>query len=248
MLLQICPVLCLQWTEESEPYLSEHEFSICAVWPDNQERWMITHYININRTGVTELHLNVSFNPNVEQKCCADSVDVRVCPTNGPDETARSDLNQYTLSPIPLQDFVDGVHLAEVTNLTVPITNSTGLYLAFVASSPGTCIAISRITLFYFVCPKQDKNLISFPEMVAPPTESPQAVFVIPNCTTNAIVTSAPGTQLECGAMGVWQTNGVSCECRRGYYYSKNASIPTCKGNIISNFHGSRADRQSIII
>ena len=195
---------------------------------------MITHYINISNSGVSELYLNASLNTDVEESCCEDSVDVRVYQTNDPENETWTNPSEYFPDQIPLQPFVEAALVPEVPHLGIPLDDTAaGLYLAFVVSAPGACITITRIVLFYFACPEKVENLMKFPETVAPTTESPEAVLVDPNCTSNATLTSTPGAQLECHALGVWQTNEVRCMCDRGYFLSGGSSSPTCQGDFL---------------
>ena len=222
----------MQWKEEDKPTLSEHEFSICTDLADDHQSWMITHYINISNSGVSELYLNVSLNTDI--LCCEDYVDVRVYQTNDLENETWTNPSEYFPDPIPLQLFVEAALVPKLANLVIPLDGTdTGLYLAFVVSSPGACITITRIVLFYmyFVCPEKIEALLKFPETIAPTAGSPEAVLVDPNCTSNATLTSTPGAQLECHALGVWQTNEASCACDRGYFFSAGSFSQTCQGD-----------------
>ena len=193
---------------------------------------MITHYINISNSGVSELYLNVSLNTDAEELCCEDSVDVRVYQTNDPGQKTWTNPSEYFLDQIPLQPFVEAVLVPEVPNLGIPLDGTaTGLHLAFVVSAPGACITITRIVLFYYACPEKVEDLVKFPETVAPTMESPEAVLVEPNCTSNAKFASSVEGQLECHALGVWQSNEIHCLCDRGYFLSGGSSSQTCQGD-----------------
>ena len=55
--------------------------------------------------------------------------------------------------------------IVETTDVLVPLGGSGGMYLA--AQDTGTCVSISRLTVFYYVCPQQVLGFISYPQTVA---------------------------------------------------------------------------------
>ena len=201
---------------------------------------MITQYINISRTGVTELLLNATFSASISSACsgvCTDSVKIRIFPTNEPNEVSRNDTSSYSGNLASLEHIVDDEPVTERNLVQIPISgSSTGLYLAVVDPSPGTCISISRLALFYYVCPEQVVNLVKYPETISPTLTSHSDVFLAATCVDNAMLTSVDN-QLKCSQRGRWEANNAMCSCMEGYYLSIDDSCDgRCSEQLISIF------------
>ena len=122
---------------------------------------------------------------------------------------------------------MDDEPVTEKLLVQIPISgSSTGLYLAVVDSSPGTCISISRLALFYYVCPEQVVNLVKYPETIFPTLISDSDLFLGTTYMDNAILTSVDN-ELECSRRGRWEANNVVCSCMEGYYLLGDSS---CEG------------------
>ena len=128
---------------------------MCGYVQGPQNNWMITQYINISRTGVTELLLNTTFSTLTSSACsgtCTDSVRIRIFPTNEPNEVSRTDASSYGEVLASLEHIMDDETVTERNLVQIPISgSSTGLYLAVVDPSPGTCVSISRLDLFCYI-------------------------------------------------------------------------------------------------
>ena len=95
------------------------------------------------------------------------------------------------------------------------IDNNKGLYLAVV--DRGSCTSITRISVFYYICPERTVNLVRYPETVAPPFTNPQDREATGVCIDNASQASAD-LILECKIRGEWeQNNDAMCSCNPGY-------------------------------
>ena len=106
--------------------------------------------------------------------------------------------------------------------------DTNGLYLAVV--DRGSCTSITRISVFYYICPEQTVNLVHYPETVAPPFENPQDREAIGVCINNASQVSAD-LILECKIGGEWEENlNATCLCNPGYEEKENS----CSGKFTS--------------
>ena len=183
---------------------------------------MITQYINISRTGVTELLLNATFSAATSSACngvCTDSVRIKILETNEPDEFARNDTSNYNETVASLEHFMDQNPVQNLDLVQIPISGSyTGIYLAVVDPSPGTCISISRLALYYYICPKQVVNLVKYPETISPTLASDSDVFLEANCVDNAVLIAC-NDKLECSRRGQWEINDLICKCMKGHYF-----------------------------
>ena len=217
---------CIQWADLSQSRTCEHNLLVCGFLDGEQNNWMITQYINISRTGVTELILNATFFPGTGAQCdgvCNDSARIRIFETNETDELGRSNTTNYNGNVATLKHVMDQNPVRSVELEQIPISGAyTGLYFAVVDLPPGTCVAISRLALYYYVCPEQMVDLVEYPETISPSLTSDSDVFLEANCVDNAVLTSAK-SDLQCSQRGRWETNGVACSCLQGYYLFNNS-------------------------
>ena len=89
-------------------------------------------------------------------------------------------------------------------------TNEPTFYFAI--QDDTSCIVIRRIIVFYYVCPSQTLNLISTPEVIAPPTGAPP-IQVTATCAGNAEREGDSDPKLICSAGGIWSVVGSSGCC-----------------------------------
>ena len=219
--------VCLQWTDLRPSLTCKHALLVCGYQDGAQNNWMITQYINISRTGVTELLLNATFSAATSQACngfCTDSVRIRMFEANEPDEVARNDTTNYGGNVAFLEHFMDQNPVQNLDLLQIPINGFyTGLYLAVLDLPPGTCISISCLALFYYICPEQMVNLVKYPETISLTLLSDSDVFMEPSCVDNAEFVFGDD-QLECSQRGRWEINDCVCNCMEGHYFLSDNS------------------------
>ena len=219
----------MQWADLSQSLTCKHNLKVCGYTDGAQDNWMIAQYINIGRTGVTELLLNATFSAATNSSCegiCNDSVGIRIFETNETDEIGRIDTDNYNENVASVGRIVNQSSVQNLDFDKIPISGLySGLYFALVDPAPGTCISISRLALYYYICPEQEVNLVKYPETISPTLASDSDVFLEANCVHNASLT-AGNDQLECSRKGQWETNDVVCNCIEGNYFSDGS----CEG------------------
>ena len=176
---------------------------------------MITQYINITDDGVNELTINMTFStakPNGECPQCEPSFFVYSYETNVIDETGRVNQSFYTNTGARFFHTIGNVP-QETDNRDISVS-SKGLYLSVV--DRGSCTLITRIFVFYYVCPYQVVNMVVYPETVSPPSGSEDRT-AIATCIDNASPVSGGSINLECDSGGIWETSDISCICDPGY-------------------------------
>ena len=165
-----CVTFCIffQWGDHIQGSCNHN---ILSCYSDNgaQNNWLITQYINISTTEVTDLNVSATFSTST-LPCiagqCSQNVPVRVYWTNTPEETERNDTSNYNIIATRLLHITnDGQKESDHEDVEVP-SNITGLYLALV--DEGTCVSITRLVVSYNVCPEQTLNLIIYPQAIAP--------------------------------------------------------------------------------
>eukprot|EP00731_Ephydatia_muelleri_P014465 Em0008g185a len=161
--------------------------SSCSYTNPQQNNWLITQYINTTVNGKA-LSQVVWFNEPTNYAAFSGS---RVTVGSNPSGT-----------------------VTETQDVTIQLGESGGLYLA--AQDTGTCVSISRLTVFYYVCPQQVVNFISYPMILA------DGSITQLTCVSGAgTYKSAQGSSvcLPCPSNSNSSVNGSSqCPCLQGYY------------------------------
>ena len=106
-------------------------------------------------------------------------------------------------------------------------TNFSGFYLALIDA--GTCISVNRILVSYYKCPEMTRNLLRYPETIAPPYGSRGlARKVIGECVDGA--SGERDFVLSCYPGGVWGAGqlGTACHCDKGRVTSEG--MESCIG------------------
>ena len=195
---------------------------------------MVTQYINVSTTGVTQLILNFSITVTTDLNCgggaCSELVEIRKYETNKLDENGRSDPDSYSDNLVTLNFQSMGAKMQQNFSKTITINESpTGLYLAVVGpSSSQICVHVSHIALFYYVCPEQELNLVKYPEVIAP-VLSKMTIQV--SCIDNAMLSPfSPLLTAECTLNGVWAYDNISCQCEEGYFVTNQSKRQICQG------------------
>ena len=107
-------------------------------------------------------------------------------------------------------------------NQTVTInfsTDSSSFY--FAVQDETSCIIVTRVIVFYTVCPAQAVDMISYPLTVAPLTG---ITIISTSCVENAEPVGAY-SKVVCSADGSWNTFNSQCRCRPGAFSLYGACI-----------------------
>ena len=206
----------LQWYDQNQGIKCKHYIIACGKNTPGQDNWLITQYINITDVGVKELTINVTFATDDDCTNCRQSYSISAFQTNEVNETFRNNSDVYYDTEVQLnynfnQTFDQGRFKI----------SSTGLYLAVV--DKGSCIGIQHLVAYYDICPYQVKNLVIYPQTVAPSIGFSQDIDIVGSCIANASPMSA-NLQLTCKLYGVWDNVAVSCSCNPGYELINNIS------------------------
>ena len=150
---------------------------------------------------------------SVTQCACQLSFSVWAYETNGINETGRVSNTSYSDTGVRLFHTTElGEQTTDSQRFTI---SSRGMYLSVVDG--GSCTTVSRILVYYNVCPYQVVNMVVYPETVAPPFTNPQDRVVTGTCVNNSSPISGNLNQLECEVSGVWGDTQVMCSCNAGY-------------------------------
>jgi hypothetical protein len=99
-------------------------------------------------------------------------------------------------------------------NATVVVTFLTNEpFFYFAIEDETICIIITRMIVFYNVCPSQTINLVSAPEVIAPTIGF---TTMDGTCARNAMIEDGIAPRLVCSPEGIWATLGSGCRCAPG--------------------------------
>ena len=210
-------VFPLQWVDNKQTDECLHRFLACDPNNKPQDNWMITQYINITESEVEELTVNITFSSVLSSDACANCMQsffIYWYETDDIDEIGRVNRSFYTNTGASIYHRQSNVS-HESTNELISIS-SKGMYLAVV--DRGSCTLITRISVFYYVCPYQVVNMVVYPETVSPPSNgNSEDRTAIATCVDNASPVSGGSTNLECDSRGIWKLTSISCSCDPGY-------------------------------
>ena len=195
-----------------------------------QNNWLITQYINISNPSVTDLNVNATYATNVDQgECtgsCTQNVPIHFYWTNTLNETERNDTSNYGDVAARLVH-IGNNGVRENANLVIPVPQGfNGAYLALV--DEGTCVYISRLVVSYTVCPAQNLDLVSYPQIVAPTVKNVDDKMVPVTCVEGA--STIEPESLECNIGGTWGSIDSPCQCDPGYQLNGTGLNASCEG------------------
>ena len=192
-----------------------HQLLACDPNNQPQDNWLISQFINITDDNVEQLVVNMTFS-SAGSLCpqCQQSFSIQAYETNIPDETGRVNQSFYQDTNTRYFHRQNNEEVESAVD-TFTIT-SKGLYLAVVDT--GSCTRITRLYVFYYVCPSQVVNMIQYPETVSPPTTNPQDRTAMGTCIDqHASPIDGAILELDCSINGNWETNELGCSCDPGY-------------------------------
>ena len=188
---------------------------MCGFDRGTQENWLITQHISRELAGGQRLQkvtaqFHITFNGCDESRLCRQTFDVYKWQTSTTNEIAARNTNNYEQVDRVSPQLSDGTE-SSIESLDIDLDAESGFYLAVVDLS--TCIIISRILVFYYVCPAETSQLITRPEVIQ--AISPD-VTIDGECVENSSTQSGLMPLLSCDDEGQWKVL-IPCHCNPGY-------------------------------
>ena len=179
---------------------------MCGFSEGHQENWLITQHINTVLPGGERLRKVTAQFEGTLNGCditrqCRQSFEVYKWQTSTIDRSAAANTDNYVRVDRVSPEFTSGI-MSFVEY--VDIEAEDGLYLAVVDRS--TCIDLTRLLVFYYVCPEETSELISRPEALG------SRVSVTGECVENSSTMSGTAPVLSCSDMGEWHVI-IPCLC-----------------------------------
>ena len=218
-----------QWIQNSNSPC-QHTVQVCGFSAGPQSNWLITQLINraVNGTRLPQVSVMIEFelrNCDVTLNCQR-TFNTHVYETSSVNTTgARRNLNNYRQVQRVSPDITTGARVNETITINFK-TNHSSFYVAI--QDETSCMSIKRMLVFYYICPRQTVNLISHPEIIAPPfpTTENSLVLVTTYCVENAKPENGRAPLLICSNGGIWSSiPGSGCRCVAGYFLHNE----TCK-------------------
>ena len=198
----------------------------CGFIDGIQNNWLITQFINRTRVDGTRLP-QVSIQIEFEQEGCVEGCS-RISSwyryeTSTINSVAARDTSNYVLISRLVSN--DG-NLQNQTRFLDFETNESGFYLAI--RDEDTCLAVTRVIIFYNVCPQETVEFMIRSKTLSPPitTPSQEPLRVTAQCVANAGTESGAAPILTCSPGGTWSVVS-GCQCNQGFRVTENGTSCT---------------------
>ena len=178
-----------------------------------------------NGVALTQVLVRVDFSLSIclTGTSCLQSFGLRIYETPNIDTNGSLNATNYAIFPSNQVTVVSNPTgtVVESADVTVPLSmHNGGVYLS--AQDFGTCVIITRVVVFYYACPQQVVDFISYPQ-----TASNGPITQL-QCTSGASVVGPGQLLASCGSLGMWGAPIGSCLCSPGY---TNTNLKTCQGS-----------------
>ena len=196
---------------------------VCGFSAGTQNNWLITQLINRTVDGARLQQVNVQLEYEVlgceESLQCQRLFEVHKYETSSVDTTAARNTSNYELVTSVAPTVASGQNRQNET-ITIEFDAETlpaSFYLAI--RDVTSCILISRMLIFYTVCPSETSDLSIRTETIAP-TDS-TLLQISTQCVPNAGIRDSGGSSQSlsvCSQGGVWTTlPNNECTCNPGF-------------------------------
>ena len=210
--------MLLQWIQSSN-VPCQQTAQVCGFSAGPQNNWLITQLINrtVNGTRLPQVSVLMEFEL---QGCdnCQRTFNTHIYETSTENATTAKNIRSYQQVERVSPEVINGSRVNETVTVNFN-TNHSSFYFAI--QDETTCLIITRLIVFYHICPKRTTNLISYPEIIAPVV----SIVVLPSCVMNAEPVSGHGLAsqgLVCTTGGDWShitaPPGAACRCIDGYF------------------------------
>ena len=190
---------------------------MCGFTAGPQSNWLLTQLINRTIDGLPLSQVSVLIEFEL-QNCdvtlnCRRIFNTYVYETSLATDAARRNLRNYRQVERSTRVFPDVTTGARVNETVVVSFQANEPFFYFAIEDETTCIVITRIIVFYNVCPNQIIDLIFAPEIIAPTLGF---ITMDASCASNATPEDGNAPKLNCSSEGTWSVLGSGCRCAPG--------------------------------
>ena len=149
---------------------------------------------------------------------CQRTFNTHVYETSSVDSAAARNTNNYRQVERVSPGNIGGGRVNETVTINFS-TDSSSFYFAI--QDEASCIAVTRVIVFYTVCPGQAVDMISYPLTVAPLTG-------ITTISTSCVENAEPvgdDPKVACSTDASWNALTSQCRCRPGAFSVSGACI-----------------------
>ena len=187
-----------------------------------QDNWLITQYINriVNGNRLPQVSVQIEFQLlGCDDLRCQKTFLLNAFETDLVNNITAATVSNYRLiSRIAAADDSGQTQTKELNFQT----DAAGFYLAITDES--SCFAVTRVIVFYNVCPGETKTFVVRPETLAPPfnrVSTPHQVTA--ECVAGASPENGVAAKLICAQGGLWSSiSGSGCRCNPGLRGDEN--------------------------
>ena len=217
----------MQWIQNSNNPCRQ-TVQVCGFSAGAQDNWLITQLINrtVNGTRLSQVSVMIEF----EQKgCdvtlnCQRTFNTHVYERSSENTAESKTISNYRQVQRVSPDDTSGNRVNETVNIDFA-QSSQETFFYFTVQDETTCIVITRMIVFYHICPQQTSDLIHYPETIAPRSPSSNnpnsatPISVTASCVANATLENGGDPRVICSPGGVWSNPslGMVCTCLPGY-------------------------------
>ena len=224
----------MQWIQLSNTPCQQ-TVRVCGFSAGPQNNWLITQLINrtVNGTRLPQVSVTIEFelrNCDVTLNCQR-TFNTHVYETSSVDSTGARNLNNYRQVRRVSPADTTGARVNETITIDFN-TNHSSFYFAI--QDETSCIAVTRLLIFYNICPSQTINLIYFPETIAPVSGGPP-ITITARCVENAQTQDGSAPNLICSSGGIWTVLGSGCQCATGYREENGTCVSSRKLEYVSH-------------
>ena len=210
---------------------------VCGYNAGIQSNWLITQLINrtVNGSHLPQVSVLMEFE---QQGCnvtliCQRTFNTHIFETSSVNPAAARDIAHYHQVRRVSQNETSGVKVNETVHINLNTSNSS---FYFAIQDETSCTLLSRMLVFYSVCPKQTSNLIHYPENLASiaPIDNQLGglhIKVEASCVDNATTENGQSSFVVCSPGGMWTISAKGCQCIPGHSVN---SVGTCSRKLRS--------------
>ena len=212
----------MQWSQNTN-FPCRQSVAACGFIVGPQNNWVITQYIRRPLRNLTQVSVVVEFElTGCIGLTCEKTLLLHKRETPMLSEAAARDTTMF--QQVARLDTGDDTGQTR-QNRTIELnfeTDANGFYLAIVDET--TCIGVTRVIVFYNVCPGGPEAFVNRTETLAPPVQrisEPLEVQLL--CVEGASPENGISAKLNCNQGGVWTSiPGSECRCNPGLMVSED--------------------------
>ena len=217
----------MQWIQNSNNPCRQ-TVQVCGFSAGAQNNWLITQLINrtVNGTRLSQVSVTIEFE---QRDCdvtlnCQRTFNTHVYERSSENTEASRNTSNYRQVQRVSPDDTSGDRVNETIAIDFD-DNSQETSFYFAVQDEASCIVITRMIVFYNVCPRQTSDLINYPERFAPTSG---ILSVTASCVENAVTENGGAPIVNCSAGGIWSAlSGKGCQCASGFV--NQGGVCTCK-------------------